>query len=163
MHRLILGVAALALSACVGKTPDLPSGQFRPKGGQVFTAAALDPGRLPGRWAQVAGFGPEGGCKPGGVDIKPGGKASFRLCLGGKDVKGAGVLQPVGPGRLAIAGQEWFVLWVDTDYRTLAIGTPSGSFGFVLNRGGAISRDRMTAAREILEWNGYDMAAFQPM
>lgn len=163
MSRLILGLAALALSACVQKAPDLPSGNFRPKGGQVYSAAAFDLARLPGRWAQVASFGPKEGCKPGGVEIKPGGMTTFRLCLNGKYVKGAGPLQAVGPGRLTVAGQEWFVLWVDGDYRTLAIGTPSGQFGFVLNRGGGISGDRMTAAREILEWNGYDMAAFLPM
>lgn len=153
----------LALAACVSKTPDLPQGAFRPGGGQVYSAAGLDAARLPGRWQQVGTFGPKGGCKPGGVDIKPGGATSFRLCLGGKDIKGAGPLQVSGPGRLTVAGQEWFVLWVDTDYRTLVIGAPSGTFGFVLNRGGDISRDRMVAAREILDWNGYDMAAFQPL
>jgi apolipoprotein D and lipocalin family protein len=151
------------LAACVNTSSELPQGAYRPGGGQVFSAAALDASRLPGRWDQVAAFGPDGNCKPGGVDIKPSGKTSYRLCLGGRDIKGAGLLQLSGPGRLTIGGKEWFVLWVDTDYRTLVIGHPSGAFGFVLNRGGQISGDRMQAAREILQWNGYDMAAFQPI
>lgn len=161
MSRLTLALA-FALAACVAKTPGLPSGEFRPKGGQIYSSAVLDASRLPGRWKQVATFGPAR-CAPGGVEIKPGGTAAFRLCLAGKDVAGAGPLQPIGPGRFAIAGQEWWVLWADGDYRTLVIGTPSGRFGFVLNRGGVISADRMTAAREILDWNGYDLGQFQPL
>lgn len=161
MHRLT-ALAALALAACVAKTPDLPQGNFRPKGGQVYSSAVLDATKLAGRWVQVATFGPKT-CAPGGVDIKPGGQTAFRLCLGGRDVKGAGQLQPTGPGRFAIAGQAWWVLWADGDYRTLVIGTPSGNFGFVLNRGGAISADRMTAARDILDWNGYDLTQFKPL
>lgn len=153
----------LLLAACVSKAPTLPQGKFRPKGGEIYSSAVLDRAKLPGRWQQVGGFGPKAGCKPGGVDIKPDGQTTFRLCLGGKDISGAGPLQPIGPGRFAVAGQAWWVLWADGDYRTLVIGTPSGSFGFVLNRGGAISSDRMKAAREILDWNGYDLGQFVPM
>lgn len=161
MYRLIL--AAVLLTGCVAKIPTVPQGAFRATGQQMYSSAVLDRARLPGKWQQVAAFGPaQPGCKPGGVDIA--GKttltAVFRLCLNGQDVRGSGPLQPVGPGRFAVAGQEWWVVWADGDYRTLAIGTPSGAYGFVLNRGGAISGDRMRAAAEILEWNGYDMGRF---
>ena len=54
--------------------------------------------------------------------------------------------------------QPWWVLWADTDYRTLVIGTPSGAFGFVLNRGGLLPEDRLRSAREVLAWNRYDLA-----
>lgn len=154
---------ALALAACVGGKADAPQGAFRSAGQPIYSSAVLDASKLPGRWAQVAGFGAETGCRPGGVDIKPSGQTAFRLCLNGRDVKGSGRLEPVGPGRFAIAGQEWWVLWADGDYRTMAIGTPSGKFGFVLNRGGAISGDRLKAAREIMEWNGYDLGQFRAM
>lgn len=168
MYRLILvpvalTLMALTLAACVARTPELPAGNYRPAGGQMYSSAVMDTSRLPGRWTQVAAFGPKPACKPGGVDIKPGGDVAFRLCLGGKDTKGAGKLQVTGPGRFSVAGQVWWVLWADGDYRTLVIGTPSGAFGFVLNRDGKISSDRMTAAREILDWNGYDMTAFHPL
>ena len=69
-----------------------------------------------------------------------------------------------GPGRLTPAkaasplNREWWVLWADVDLRTLVIGTPDGSFGFILNRGGPLPPDRLTAARDILDWNGYDVA-----
>ena len=161
MSRL-MPVLVLGLAGCMATTPDAPQGAFRPKGGQIYSSAVLDTSKLPGSWRQVGGFGPEG-CSPGGVEISSSGAAAFRLCLGGRDIKGKGKLKPVGPGRFAVAGQEWWVLWADGDYRTLVIGTPSGAFGFVLNRGGAISVDRMAAARQILDWNGYDLAQFRPM
>ncbi len=53
------------------------------------------------------------------------------------------------------------MLWVDEGYRTAVIGTPDGSFGFVLNRDAAIPADRMEAARRVLDFNGYDLAQLQ--
>lgn len=162
MKPLVALGIMLGLAACVGPGAGLPEGAFRPAGGQIYSSAVLDRSKLPGRWQQVGTFGAKG-CRAGGVEIRGDGRAAYRLCLNGRDVRGSGRLEPVGPGRFAIAGQEWWVLWADGDYRTLVIGTPSGGFGFVLNRGGAISGDRMTAAREILEWNGYDMGQFRPL
>lgn len=166
MHRLIAFAAALCLFGCVAKMPNQVQGHYREASAPMYSSAVLDRSRLVGRWKQVAAFGPKGAaCRPGGVDIKGGASlaASFRLCLSGADQKGAGPMQPIGPGRFGIAGQEWWILWADGDYRTLVIGTPSGGFGFVLNRGGAISADRMKAAREILEWNGYDLRQFHSL
>lgn len=163
MHRLTTLALLLGLAACVPQVAVAPQGSYRPAAAPLYSSAVLDRGRLAGRWKQVGGFGPLGGCKPGGVDIKPTLSASFRLCLSGGTAKGAGRLEPTGPGRFRIAGQDWWVLWADGDYRTLVIGTPSGGFGFVLNRGGPISADRLKAAREILEWNGYDLGQFTAM
>lgn len=163
MSRLIAMVVVASLAACVEGRGGLPKGAFRDSSRQLYSSAVLDHAKLPGRWTQVAAFGTATGCKAGGVDIAPDGHAAFRLCLNGREVKGTGALQPIGPGRFAVARQEWWVLWADGDYRTLVIGTPSGAFGFVLNRGGAISPDRLTAAREILDWNGYDLRQFHPL
>ena len=81
-----------------------------------------------------------------------------RLCLAGKSTSLSGKLTPAGPGRFALAGQpDWWILWADVGYRTLVIGTPSGAFGFVLNRGSNLPSDRLAAAREVLDWNGYDL------
>lgn len=71
----------------------------------------------------------------------------------------SGPVMAAGPGRFTVGGGEaWWVLWDEADNRTLVIGTPSGAFGFVLNRDDTISGDRMVAAREILDFNGYDPA-----
>lgn len=87
---------------------------------------------------------------------------SGRLCLNGQVVPVAGTVAMTGPGRLAVPGMaDWWVLWVDSGYRTLALGTPDGRFGFVLDRG-RIGPDRLTAAAEIFDFNGYSKARLMP-
>lgn len=124
----------------------------------MFSAALFDPVRLPGDWVQVADIAFPGApaCAPGWVRIGTDGGVAGQLCLNGQVVPLSGRLVPVGPGRIAIGGREhWWVVWVDEGYRTLAVGTPSGAFGFVLDRAGG-GEDRLRAAAEILDFNGYD-------
>ena len=70
-----------------------------------------------------------------------------------------------GPGRLKVrlAGMpiaaDYWVLWVDEGYRTAVVGVPSGRAGWILNRTPDIPADRLAAAREVLEFNGYDIGA----
>ncbi|MGP3697513.1 lipocalin family protein [Rhodobacter sp. NSM] len=160
MSRLMT-LSLLLLAACAPKTPE-PAPSFRDTSAPIWSNAVFEPARLAGEWQEVAAFAAPGACRPGGASItsSPGGLGiSGRLCLGSREMALAGPLAVIGPGRLLPAGgtEPWWVLWVDTDYRTLAIGTPSGGFGFLLNRGGPLPADRLTAAREILEWNGYDL------
>lgn len=156
MPRLTPAAALLALAACAG-TPGPPSG-FRDPAVPIYSAALLDPGRLPGVWREAAAFGGEG-CGAGGVTIGADLSVSGRLCLGGRPAAVAGRLAPSGPGRFAFPGTgEWWVVWVDSGYRTLAIGTPGGGWGVVLNRDGALPEDRLAAAAEIFDFNGYDRA-----
>jgi apolipoprotein D and lipocalin family protein len=158
VHRLRL-LLLLALAACASPAT-APQGSFRPASAPIWSSAQLDRARLAGEWRQVAGFGVPAGCRPGGMTISGKGAltAAFRLCASGREWKGGGAMTATGPGRFDLAGQSWWVLWADADYRTLVIGTPDGSFGFVLDRSGAIPADRLRAAREILDWNGYDTA-----
>lgn len=156
------------MAACAAPVATV-QGNYRRLGAPIYSSAVLDAARLEGRWFQVAGFDPDGAgeCLPGGVDIRrsaAGLQAALRLCLSGAEIKASGALQPVGPGRFALAdapvpgvGEPWWVLWADTDYRTLIIGTPSGHFGFILNRDRVLPQDRLVAAREILDFNGYDL------
>lgn len=158
MHQLTRALAlCLALAACAA--PPAPQGGFRAPDAPIWSNAQLDQSRLTGRWDQVAGFGP-GDCRPGGADVsgRPGAlQVTARLCLAGREAQISGPLEMTGPGRFRVAGQDWWVIWADYDYRTLAIGTPSGAFGFVLNRGGALPPDRLRAAAEIFDFNGYDV------
>ena len=70
-----------------------------------------------------------------------------------------------GPGRLKVRlgampfAADYWVLWVDEDYQTAVVGVLSGRAGWVLNRTPEISDDRLTAARAVLEFNGYDLSA----
>lgn len=70
-----------------------------------------------------------------------------------------------GPGRFVMPrGEgppiEHWVLWTDADYRVAVIGTPSGAFGWIMTKGESRA-DLMQAAREIMDWNGYDMTQLQ--
>lgn len=157
MYKLIW--ALVLLGACAAPAPTHIT-TYRKMAAPIWSNAQLDAGRLVGAWRQAAAFGPEAaGCAPGTAEI--GGAAGAlsvdaSLCLGGKGVRLSGPMAAAGPGRFRVGDQEWWVIWVDTDYRTLAIGTPKGEFGFILNRGGALPPDRLRAAREIFDFNGYD-------
>lgn len=168
MRNIVRGIPAAALlmlamlAGC--STPVLEEQSYRKAGAPIYSIAAFDPARLPGTWTEVASFAPEGTrCRPGGLTITRGAgglQASGRLCRAGHEVGQNGKLSPIGPGRLWLSGADepLWVVWVDTDYRTLVLGTPSGHFGWILNRGGALPPDRLKAAREILDWNGYDLS-----
>jgi apolipoprotein D and lipocalin family protein len=158
-----LGLALAGLVGCT-RSPDV--GAFRAANGPIYSNASFDLSRLQGRWNQVAGFGTEPGCAAGSVTFSPGASGQMQgeaqLCVAGRVQSWSGPVRREGPGRFTIGGGEaWWVLWDDADNRTLVVGTPSGAFGFVLDRTGALPPDRKAAAREILDFNGYDLAKLQ--
>ena len=61
-------------------------------------------------------------------------------------------------GRLIADGQQFWVHWMDINDRTAVIGSPDGRYGWIMDRTGAPSADRLKAAREILKWYGYDLS-----
>ncbi len=156
----------LAIAATLaGCAAPVPQAAFRAPSAPIYSSAAFDAGRLPGTWRQGAAFAtPDAApCAAGGVTIDAAGRIAGRLCLNGVTVPVSGTLRAVGPGRVQVSGADpggigapWWVVWVDEGYRTLAIGTPSGAFGFVLDRTGPVPPDRLRAAEEIFDFNGYD-------
>ena len=69
-----------------------------------------------------------------------------------------------GPARLKVSfpsvpfgASDYWVLWVDEGYRTAVVGAPNGKSGWILNRDPQIPTDRLNTAREILDFNGYDL------
>ncbi|MCM2560743.1 lipocalin family protein [Lutimaribacter sp. EGI FJ00015] len=72
-------------------------------------------------------------------------------------------LQAAGPGRFKVtrgplSGRVLWVLWLDADNRTAALGSPDGKTALVLDRAPTGGADRIAAARKIMAWQGYDMA-----
>lgn len=147
----------LLVAACGVRTGPTRVDRFRAADAPIYSAVVVDVTRLSGLWVQAATFAAEGraGCSAGQVEFA---RSDLRwdLCLPGGRMAGAGPLTPGTPGRFGVEGMaDWWVLWVDADYRTLVIGTPSGAFGFVLNREPELPADRARAARDILQFNGY--------
>lgn len=166
MYRIAL-LALCLLGACVA---DKPASGYRKADARIASSSSFSAGRFLGDWQVVAAFGPELACgglaeswgvAEGRFVIKgtacaPGGKVAFAT-------KGA----LIGPGRILrqmrTGPEELWVLWVDADYRVAAVGTPSGSFGRILARPGAARADLIAAAREVLDFNGYDTAQLRQM
>ncbi len=147
------------LAGCAAAVPDVAG--FRAPGAPIYSNAVIAPGDLAGEWTQVASFATTPGCAAGAVTIvRQGAGLAVQgpLCLGGAMVDASGLYAVTGPGRIRRdAGAEWWVIWADTNLRTLAIGTPDGRFGFILNKGADLPADRLRAAREIFDFNGYAM------
>ena len=150
----------LMLAACAAKPAATPG--FRALGSPIYSIASLRPDQVTGHWVQVATFAPDGkaSCGPGSADIDPTLQARWDLCLATGKVQGAGPIVTTVTARFDLTGMPvWWVLWADADGRTLVVGTPSGSMGFILNREAAMPADRMRAARDILQFNHYDLSA----
>jgi apolipoprotein D and lipocalin family protein len=166
MHRVIaaLLLASPLLAGCAAAPP--PVAGFRPAEAPIWSNAVIDMGRLSGDWVQVAAFGAAPlpcGAQALRLAAAPGGLAARgALCGAEGAVPLAGTLAFAGPGRLRPpAGPDWWVIWADTDLRTLAIGTPDGRFGFILERSGRLPPDRLEAARQVFDFNGYRTGLLQ--
>ena len=108
---------------------------------------------MAGSWLVQAAF-------PGG-QFDPGDGIVLDFAADGTGVMNGLPLQVVRPNRWRAGEAEYWVLWVDDDFRTAVIGTPSGAFGWIMDRPGADSVDRNRAAREVLEFSGYDLGRLQ--
>ena len=150
---------ALALSGCAAQAPSL-----RAPDAQMASIASFDIARFEGRWYEVAGYH-GANCTVGALTatVQKGGAVTLTEGPCRDAAPRQRVARIAGPGRLELGdGAPLWVLWVDEGYRTAVIGTPSGAFGYVLNRTRAIPDDRLNAARQILEFNGYDPAGLRP-
>ncbi|MBP0482869.1 lipocalin [Sagittula salina] len=101
--------------------------------------------RLGGRWQVV-----ESSRAEAGTEVLFGANA-MRF---GTDTR---VLVPQGLGRFDWGEGTLWVHWLDADNRTLAMGDPGGGWFAILDRTGRPG-ERLRAAREILEWYGYDLS-----
>ena len=166
----------LLLSAC-GQTPEgNPTISFlqsyRDPSVPIGSKADLDTDRYLGLWYEIARFPVpfEAGCVGVTAEyglIEEGVVSVLNTC---RDPDGSvrtaieGQAEIVGPGRLEVSfanvpfirGDYW-VLWVDEGYRTAVVGAPNGRSGWILNREPTIPADRLNAAREVLDFNGYDL------
>ncbi|MDE3028223.1 MAG: lipocalin family protein [Paracoccaceae bacterium] len=169
MHKLTRAAALatlLGVAACTAPGPH-SSGPYRHPHAQIYSNASFQPARIGGDWREVAGFydPAHATCALGLTHIAVRADGSLDLTL--KSCGGWGGNQtvhatPTASGRYRLAmsgprGEPWWVIWVDQEYQTMAIGTPSGAFGAIVARNGRVPADRIIAAKEVLDFNGYEV------
>lgn len=157
MKTMRVALMLAALAACA-PTVEV-RGLYRDTTARITSVALFDPALFAGHWQVVAAFDAET-CA---LDVVA--TTADEIELADRKCAGAvahSVAQITGPGRFTPKGGtnkavEYWVMWVDQTYRTAVIGTVGGEFGMILNRDPDIPADRLKAAREILDWNGYDL------
>lgn len=163
MKRVLLIALTLVLAGCIGQS-------YRNTSVQMTSMAVFEPERYAGLWYEVARFPApfQKGCSNTEAEyavIGPGTLSVRNSCMKDDALSViTGSAKVVGPGRLKVrlgnipfAGDYW-VLWVDEDYRTAVVGAPSGRVGWILNRTPTITPDRLNAARQVLDFNGYRLS-----
>jgi apolipoprotein D and lipocalin family protein len=163
--------ALLACGMLAGCAAPPTGGPYRDTGQPLSVTTRSDASRLAGDWVLRRATPDAAGLTQ--VSYLPGPAQAFALtrrvceddtarCELRRSIRAA---TPLGMNRWRLAGdgapREIWVVWVDEGYRTAAIGTPDGSFGWILDRAATGGEDRITAAREILEFNGYSTGALQ--
>ena len=160
MKRLAL-LALLAVAACAREAPapEPAAVSFRDQGVPIGSTTRGTLGDLGGDWVIAQAYPGLPFVAPGmRLRVQPGPEGRTLLRFEGREgVRDLVAASPL-PGRLAVeGGPELWVLWVDDDFRTAVVGTPDGSLGWIMDRPGQASPDRTRAAREVLEWSGYDL------
>ncbi|MFD2738403.1 hypothetical protein ACFSUD_02360 [Sulfitobacter aestuarii] len=149
----------LMLSACgVQKAAPLVELPYRNPTAVMGGTTRFDPARFAGEWHVVARFGQESLAPRSyvydaarGVIRESG--AEPRLYR----VSGPGILSQFDP----VSDERLVVMWVDEGFRTAALGTVSGQRGVILDRSPQAAPDRLAAAIEILDFNGWDTGRLQ--
>ncbi|SFO36926.1 apolipoprotein D and lipocalin family protein [Roseovarius lutimaris] len=169
--RIWWSLACVALiSACAA--PKAPTGLYRDTQTPLTYTTRSDANRLAGDWHVRAHYPGDEGLRRVSYLRARDGQEAFKLitrhCADNgacTDIAALWRAKALGPNRWRLADpqggktRDLWVIWVDEDYRTAAIGAPDGGYGWVLDRRATGGADRITAAREILDFNGYDIGA----
>ena len=164
-------VALIALGACAADVPaPVPLGpSYRDQTAPIGITSRFDPKKFEGVWYVRAGFDPSLGRMAFRMIDAPKGPV---MRLGAFVCDPAGIcgdfsedlpVKRMGKGRYSVRmpnglSREFWVLWVDEGFRTAVLGNKTGEFGWILDRSTKGGADRMKAAREILDFNGYDVS-----
>ena len=159
MKRALLALALALLAGCGARVPDTAHG-LRDSKALIGATSRYDAERFKGPWLVRDSFG-DGVAQVALVETTKG--PAFQLCtqVGCGDGGTLWLAQQQGQGRYVLSRPDGstrtlWVLWVDEGFRTAVVGNPAGDFGWILDRSASGGADRIAAAREILDFNGYD-------
>ncbi len=168
--------AVLLLAGCAAAPGEEVGGLFevyRNRDVPIASQANFEAARYLGTWYEVARFPVpfEAGCvgvtaeyaliSEGVISVKNTCRnldGTVRSVIEGRgEIVGRGRFEITFPS-VPFGAADYWVLWVDEGYRTAVVGAPNGRSGWILNREPTIPADRLAAAREILDFNGYDLS-----
>lgn len=149
----------LALAGCAPAPTEILRTSHRDPTAIIASKADFDAAAFAGAWHEVARFPETPGC--GGAQItfaeRPGGLIRTTRCADGSQQIARLDVAPLG--RLTVqtgtVPTPLWVLWTDTGYRTAIVAAPDGTAGQILNRAPGVPVDRLRAALEVLDFNGF--------
>ena len=177
--RFLVGLILLGGVACA-PAPEPESelkvlSSYRSFDSQIASQVNVTADRMVGDWVVRERFAEQPGPVSGmELDVLPGGALQWSV-VGGDcteevcfstekliflEPRGQGRWRPVGEGLGGFDVELW-VLWMDFDDRTMAIGTPDGRFGLILDKSATGGADRIAAARDIMKWFGYEVSRLE--
>ena len=144
---------ALLVAACTPEpAPDLEIG-FRNPTVTLAGSTRYDSARFAGGWVTVACLGT---CAETVRYIPATDGVMLREAVGEQVAYrsvGPGILREVGGAGVLV------VMWVDEGFRTAAVGDVDGDWAAVIDRTGRGGADRVAAAIEVLDFNGWRVEA----
>jgi apolipoprotein D and lipocalin family protein len=136
---------------------------------EVRAISTLDLNRYLGTWHEIARFPArfQKGCKDAKAVYQKIDEARISVVntckRNGSISKADGNAIVKGPGKLGVKFSvfqpfraPYWVLWIDPNYQTVAVGEPSRKFGWILSRNKNRSRSSVVKAISALAQNGYD-------
>ena len=176
MKRIIGALIFGFLAACTQDAPVLtPVETFRDPAAQIASQTNVTADRMAGDWAIRQRFAAPTSPQTGmALTTLPNGALQLSILTGGCiddacfEEEALVLFNQTGPGRwtpvdppVGLIESELWVMWMDFDDRTAAIGTPSGAFGWIMDKSPTGGADRITAARDIMDWFGYDVSRLE--
>lgn len=156
-HKARAGRGVLAALVCAGLVgcDAAPSAlaplTLRNPTAPLAGTARFDADRFAGKWFALSCIGPCATEVTYGVSQTGGITRADAAGLRSYTAPQPGVLRSTTDDEVLV------VMWVDEGFRTAAIGTASGSRAVILDRSRKGSPDRTKAAREVLDFNGWDI------
>ncbi len=152
LRRYSVGILVgglLGLAGCAPRSTETPGG-FRDPAAIIAGTTRFDAAKFAGDWITVACLG---ACATR-ESYAAATAGVYRRSVAGKIedyvITAPGVLRRQG------GNDRLVVMWVDTGFRTAAIGDAAGRWAAILDRSASPGRDRVAAAAEILDFNGWD-------